>query len=414
MNPKTLTRGFFVALLLTILPQASTLKAQDLNRPFGWATCSSLTQGDDVAVTGGSAVAQPRAITLTTTGNDMRQAIIDAVEQNDIIILDGSKGDFTVSTTMRFNQLKDKTIVGINGARVCTKFVVSPDVHKLMADKEVLKASTTGTKEGFTLSNGAHMSEEREYLIRQSLIDYMNDPAEDFRHAGLFSLNSCENIILRNLNLVGPGAIDVGGDDLLTLSRGSKHIWVDHIDFCDGMDGNFDINSFSDFITVSWCIFHYTERTFIHANTNLVGSNDRPDSNGEDNLNITYAFCEWGPGCDQRMPMARFGTIHLLNNYYNCAGNHAAMNPRFHSEFLIEGNYFEKGVEKIFTFRDPKAYVFHNNYYTESFQQPADLGSLAMPYSYKILPVKKVAKTVAAHVGATLKNPLKISAAKGK
>mgnify|MGYP003299569125 CR=1 FL=1 len=113
---------------------------------------------------------------------------------------------------------------------------------------------TTGTKEGFTLSNGAHMSEEREYLIRQSLIDYMNDPKEDFRHAGLFGFNGCENIIIRNLSLVGPGAIDVGGDDLLTLSRGSNHIWVDHCDFQDGVDGNFDMNNGTDNVSVIYNI----------------------------------------------------------------------------------------------------------------------------------------------------------------
>lgn len=405
-------RSLFSALALTaaMLPASASLtSAQDLNRPFGWATCSSLTSANDFNVTGGQAVAQPRTITLTSNGQDMRQAILDAVAQNDIIVFDGAAGPFTVSTSMRFNDLRDKTIVGINQAQICTQFVLTPAIHQLMADKEVLKASTTGTKEGFTLSNGAHMSEEREYLIRQSLIDYMNDPKEDFRHAGLFGFNNCENIILRNLSLVGPGAIDVGGDDLLTISRGSKHIWVDHVDFCDGMDGNFDINSFSDFITVSWCIFHYTERTFIHANTNLIGSNDRPESNGVDNLNVTFAFCEWGPGCDQRMPMVRFGTIHLLNNYYNCAGNSAAVNPRFGSEFLIEGNYFEQGVKKIFHYRDPKAYVFRDNHYTEDFKQPADLGTVSIPYTYKALPVKKVAKKVGSQVGATLKNPLKIS-----
>lgn len=402
------------SLILAMALAQQPMTGQDLNRPFGWATCNSMTTAADYTVTGGQASASPRTITLTSSGSDMRQAIIDAVNQNDIIILDGSKGEFTVSTTMRFEKLQNKTIVGINGARVCTQFVLTPEIHQLMADKEVLKASTSATPEGFTLSNGQHMGEEREYLVRQSLIDYMNDPKENFRHAGLFSLSGCENIILRNLCLVGPGAIDVGGDDLLTLSRESKHIWVDHIDFCDGMDGNFDINSFSDFITVSWCIFHYTDRTFIHANTNLVGSSDRAQQNGEDNLNITYAFCEWGPGCDQRMPMARFGTIHLLNNYYNCAGNSAAMNPRFQSEFLIEGNYFEKGVKKIFTYRDPKAYTFRNNYYTEDFKQPADLGSVSIPYSYKAIPVKQVAKKVAKQVGATLKNPLKISTAKEK
>lgn len=394
---------------LSMLSIAAFAQSPDLNRPFGWANCTSLTSGDDYQVTGGAAVASPSTITLTNTGQNMRKDVMKAIKENDIIIFDGSKGEFTISNSMQFKDLQNKTIVGINNARICTKFYLSPEIHKLMNDKKVLEAETSSSKEKLVLSNGQKIGEPREYLVRQTLIDYMNDPEENFRHAGLFSLNNCQNIIIRNLSLVGPGAIDVGGNDLLTLSRGSKHIWVDHVDFCDGIDGNFDINSFSDFITVSWCRFHYTDRTYIHANTNLVGSSDRAEQNGEDNLNVTYAFCEWGEGCDQRMPMVRFGTIHLLNDYYTCAGNSAAANPRFHSEMLIEGCYFDKGVKKIFKQTDAKAYIFKDNHYTEKFSQPDDLGTLAMPYRYEAIPVDQVPATVGPKVGATLVNPLDIA-----
>ncbi len=400
--------------LLLILPLsmlAATLSAQhpDLNRPFGWANCTSLTSGDDYRVTGGKAVAAPSTITLTSTGSDMRSALTKAIRENDIIILDGSKGDFIVSSTMSLKDLQDKTIVGINGARVCTEFYLSPEIHQLMNDKKVLEQNTSKADRELVLSNGKRVGEPREYLVRQTLIDKMQDPDEKFRSAGLFSFSNCRNIIIRNLSLQGPGAIDVGGNDLLTLSRGTSHVWVDHVDFCDGMDGNFDINSFSDFITVSWCRFHYSERTFIHANTNLVGSSDKAANNGEDNLNVTYAFCEWGPGCDQRMPMVRFGTIHLLNDLYTCAGNSAAANPRFQSEMLIEGCYFAEGVKKIFSQKEAKAYIFKGNHYTEKFKQPADLGSVTLPYRYEAIPVGDVPSVVGQHVGATLSDPLSIA-----
>ena len=389
-----------------------TLLAQtpDLNRPFGWANCTSLTSGDDYHVSGGKAVAAPSTITLTSNGGDMRATLMRAINENDIIILDGSKGDFSISTTMRFKDLQNKTIVGINNARVCTSFYLTPEIHQLMNERKVLEQETSRAKQVLTLSNGQRVGEPREYLIRQILIDKTQDPDEAFRKSGLFNLTGCKNIIIRNLSLQGPGAIDVGGDDLLTLSRSCQHIWVDHVDFCDGMDGNFDINSFSDFITVSWCRFHYTERTFIHANTNLVGSNDKAATNGEDNLNITYAFCEWGPGCDQRMPMVRFGTIHLLNDLYTCAGNTAAVNPRFQSEVRIEGCYFAEGVKKIFSHKDAKSFVFVGNHYTEKFQQPADLGSFTLPYRYEAIPVNDVPAVVSKHVGATLSEPLDIAA----
>ncbi len=394
--------------ILLLCLASFTLHAQqaDLDRPFGWANCTSLTSGDDYQVTGGNAVTHPCQITLVSHGGDMRQDIIDALSTHDIVVLDGRMGDFMVSSSMRFEGLHDKTIVGINNARVCTRFFLNEEIHRLMNERHVLDAVTSGNGTAYTLSNGRNVHEEREYIVRQLLIDHLDDPDETYRDAGLFNLNDCHNLVMRNLTLVGPGAIDVGGADLLTCSRGSDHLWIDHCDFVDGMDGNFDINSFSDLITVSWCRFHYTERTYIHANTNLVGSSDRASSNGEDNLNITFAFCEWGPGCDQRMPMARFGTIHLLNNYYNCAGNSAAINPRFHAQFRIEGNYFERGVTRIFSQRDPLSYVFVDNYYSEPFEQPADLGQTPLPYSYKAIPVDQVAVTVGRKAGATLSDPL--------
>jgi len=252
-----------LTLILSLSMLATSLSAQhpDLNRPFGWANCTTLTSGDDYRVTGGKAVASPSTITLTSTGSDMRKTIIKAINENDIIIFDGSKGDFVVSSTMSLKDLQNKTIVGINNARVCTEFYLSPELHQLMNDKKVLEQNTSKAKEKLTLSNGKSVSEPREYLVRQTLIDKMQDPEEKFRNAGLFSFSNCQNIIIRNLSLQGPGAIDVGGNDLLTLSRGSKHVWVDHVDFCDGMDVNFDFISFSDFITVSWCRFHYSERT---------------------------------------------------------------------------------------------------------------------------------------------------------
>lgn len=397
-----------LSFLLLLLPSIILAQQPDLNKPFGWACCTSLTSGDDYKVTGGSNLSNPRVITLTSNGQDMRQALLDAVKQNDIIILDGKMGDFIVGLTMRFEDLNDKTIVGINNARVCTSFYINKEIHELMNRERILESGTGKSESILTLSNGRRVGEEREYRTRQLLIDTMDDPKEEFRDAGLFYFSSCHNVIVRNLTLVGPGAIDVGGSDLMTASHGCQHLWIDHCDFIDGMDGNFDINSFSDFITISWCRFHYTERTFIHANTNLVGSSDRVESNGEDNLNITYAFCEWGPGCDQRMPMARFGTIHLLNNYYNCAESSAAVNPRFHSQFLIEGNYFEKGVKHIFTQRDATSYIFHGNHYTENFEQPSDLGTTIIPYTYQGIATKEVPVTIGRLAGATLIDPLKI------
>ena len=82
--------------------------------------------------------------------------------------------------------------------------------------------------------------------------------------------------------------------------RGTKNCWVDHCEFVDGMDGNFDITQKSDFNTVSWCTFSYSARSYMHQNTNLVGGSD---SEATGYLNTTFAFNHWGDGCLARMPM---------------------------------------------------------------------------------------------------------------
>ena len=131
------------------------------------------------------------------------------------------------------------------------------------------------------------------------------------------------NIILRNLIFEGPGAYDCDGKDLLTLN-GAKNVWVDHCDFQDGCDGNFDINGNADNITVSWCRFHYLKNPKSggpggaddHRFSNLVGSS-ASDKPSDGTYNITYGFCWWDEGCKQRMTRCRNCLLHFLNCYWN-------------------------------------------------------------------------------------------------
>ncbi|MBQ6748410.1 MAG: hypothetical protein IJR09_03130 [Paludibacteraceae bacterium] len=131
------------------------------------------------------------------------------------------------------------------------------------------------------------------------------------------------NIILRNLVFEGPGAYDCDGKDNLTLD-GAKNVWVDHCDFQDGCDGNFDIKGKSDNITVSWCRFRYLKAPKAggsggaddHRFSNLVGSSST-DKPSDGTYNITYGFCWWDEGCKQRMTRCRNCELHFLNCYWN-------------------------------------------------------------------------------------------------
>lgn len=131
------------------------------------------------------------------------------------------------------------------------------------------------------------------------------------------------NLLLRNLTFEGPGAYDCDGWDNLCLD-GAKNVWVDHCDFQDGCDGNFDIKGKSDNISVTWCRFRYLKAPKAggsggsddHRFSNLVGSGSS-DKPSDDTYNITYGFCWWDEGCKQRMTRCRNALIHYLNCYWN-------------------------------------------------------------------------------------------------
>ncbi len=395
-----------IALLCCVITATyAQLSQYDLNEPFGWATCTSLTQGDDYDMNGGG---NGTSITLTSNGSDMRSTILDAIKKYDVIVLDGAQGDFVISKTIELKDVYNKTIVGINNARLCTQFYVTPQITAKLDEVGVKDMNSNGG--GGTLSNGKSVGEEREFYTRQTLIDMLNDSQESYRDAGLFYFSGCKNIIMRNLQLVGPGPIDVGGDDLISIINGTSHMWIDHCNLTDGIDGNLDITVKSDFITISWCTFSYTSRAYDHMNSNLIGSDESASNQGANNLNVTWANNIWGEKCNSRMPMVRFGNIHLMNNYYNCAGNSAGINARKDSEILIENNFFGKGVHKIFSDGGGKAYNFSGNVFTEEFTA-SNKGTVTVPYQYSLYPALDVPDVLCNPdngAGATLEDPLNI------
>lgn len=373
----------------------------DFKKPFGFATCISRTEKGQFQLTGGGEYALPikgKHVTLTSNGKPMDSKIRTAIQQNPIVVLDGSKGDFIVSKMILLDNLKDKTVIGTNNARLCTSWYITDSVRTALIDAGVPEMKTSsGT--GGTLPNGIRIGEEAEYNTRTMLIGIYGN--EDYRDAGIFTFTGCENIIIRNLTFSGPGSIDVGGSDLLTLKH-SQHVWVDHCDFSDGMDDNFDITASSDFVTVSWCRFHYTKRSFMHQNSNLVGSSDR-EKRGF--LNVTFAYNHWTEGCRGRMPMARIGKIHMLCNLYDCTNNYSpCMNPRIDAEFLLEGNYVNENTTSFFGTKDAKAWQWEssNIIANKSLPVPESNGKVSVPYTYPKVKTANLPEEIRKHGGPTL------------
>ncbi|RYP73103.1 hypothetical protein DL771_003854 [Monosporascus sp. 5C6A] len=119
------------------------------------------------------------------------------------------------------------------------------------------------------------------------------------------------NVIVRNLTI----------DKVLASTKGDaigihENIWVDHCavqgDRQAGKgeyDGLVDITYGTDFVTVSNSFLHN------HWKASLVGYSDSNGAEDTGHLTVTYAS-NFFLDLNSRVPSIRFGTAHLLNNYY--------------------------------------------------------------------------------------------------
>lgn len=231
----------------------------------------------------------------------------------------------------------------------------------------------------------------------------------------LYFQSGSENVIIRNLTFVGPGAYDCDGWDNLCFD-GVKRAWVDHCDFQDGCDGNFDNKGNTDNITVSWCRFRYLKTPKAggpggaddHRFTNLIGSSssDRP---ADGTYNMTWAYCWWDEGCVERMTRCRNASLHFLNCYWNSSVAHYYVGPE-NADCFFEGCTFEGAPAK--------KKIFYENYggtngskFTDCIASkgvPADVTNRTVPtpaYAYTALSAadaKTAVTNLTCGAGATL------------
>jgi len=170
---------------------------------------------------------------------------------------------------------------------------------------------------------------------------------------GILLLKNCKNIIIRNITFKAAGAYDIDGNDNLTLQN-SQYIWVDHCDFQDGVDGNFDCNNGSDNICVSWCRFRYLINPWSggsggsndHRFTNLWGGSDNNASKDQGKLRTTFVCCWWDEGCKERMPRIRFGQVHILNCLYSSSIANYCVGAGYRCNAYVEKSAFTSDKTK--------------------------------------------------------------------
>lgn len=164
--------------------------------------------------------------------------------------------------------------------------------------------------------------------------------------SGILFFKRFSNLIIRNLTFVGPGAYDCDGNDLLCFEN-VTNAWVDHCDFQDGVDGNFDNKHNTDNITVSWCRFRYLKApkpggsggSDDHRYTNLLGAS-ASDKPSDGTYNLTWAYCWWDNGCKERMVRCRNAELHFLNCYWNSSVANYYVGPE-NAKCYFEGCTFD-------------------------------------------------------------------------
>lgn len=377
--------------------------------PFGWGTCSDKA-GTVYNLNGGYGTGSPSTTTLKASGaGSDNAAILDAIKKYDVVILDGSNGSFIIDGQIRFQDIRNKTIIGHNNARLKTKFELTADLRAYLKKQGLEGLSSTKQITG-TLPDGTTVTcDERAFYTKKAMMEYTKDLKQTYAQAGIFYLNDTDqNIIFRNLTFEGPGSIDVDGVDLIS-QYGANYVWVDHCTFIDGLDGNLDSGKRKNtpmFVSYTWNKFYYTEKSYSHPYSNGTGW-----MNGENRQYITYANCWWADKCGRRLPQVDDADIHLLNNYYSCTGNSAGVAINDRCNAIIEGNYAVDGVKDAISVVSSNSYLTKDNYFTSTSTFNTNLSHnnpTPVPYEYTFIPLSDVKSVITGTygAGATLTNEL--------
>ena len=226
----------------------------------------------------------------------------------------------------------------------------------------------------------------------------------------LYFREGSDNLILRNVTFKSAGAYDVDGNDNLCID-GTTNIWVDHCDFQDGVDGNFDAKNASDNIAVTWCKFHYlidpqaggSGGSNDHRFTNLWGGSDK-DTQDRGHLRTTFQYCWWGEGCRERMPRARYAQIHLVNCLYDSSVANYCIGVGLEANIRVEKSVFAD-MKKPYECKSDKG-TGVINFIDCKFTQttPTDIGqAFTPPYTLtSVSPTEDVEALVSRYAGATL------------
>jgi len=160
---------------------------------------------------------------------------------------------------------------------------------------------------------------------------------------GLYILG-VKNIIVRNLSISMVGK-DIG--DAIGI-QSSEHVWIDHCDFYSNLtdpkgtyDGLVDITHGSDYVTVSWNDFHD------HYNASLISHSEAAADEDVGHLKVTLHH-NWFHRLLGYAPRARFGQVHIFNNFYQDVDATAVISES-NADVYVESNAFNRVLSPLVT-----------------------------------------------------------------
>ncbi|XP_039018392.1 LOW QUALITY PROTEIN: probable pectate lyase P59, partial [Hibiscus syriacus] len=168
--------------------------------------------------------------------------------------------------------------------------------------------------------------------------------------AGL-TVQFVKNVIVHNLHIhhilhKSGGIIKDGSNHFGLRTRsdgngislfGSTNVWLDHLSMYKCSDGLIDVVQGCTAITISNC--HFTD----HNDVMLFRASDSYSE--DEKMQVTVAFNHFGKNLVQRMPRARFGFFHIVNNEYTY-WNMYAIGGSSHPTIISQGNRFRAPVNK--------------------------------------------------------------------
>lgn len=208
-----------------------------------------------------------------------------------------------------------------------------PNVLRLGSNKTLFGV---GTK-GFINQIGVSIQCQHNIIIRNI----------KFTMTGVPITNDGENKI-SGFNF-DPDCIAIQADDetLPEAQRKSSHIWIDHCEFYnedptvmtdyDRYDGLLDAKNDCQYITISWNYFHD------HHKACLFGKGNSDDYDRK----ITMHHNKF-ENIGSRMPLMRFGKLHMFNNYTTRCLEGNGLNVRINSNAYLEKNYYENVKKPLF------------------------------------------------------------------